>query len=109
MSAREEAVFKALANPVRREILDLLRDQPRNTGELAEHFHELSRFAVMQHLGVLEDAKLVLSTRQGRQRINSLNPVPLREVLERWMQPFAERMAGEMLALRKYVEGQEEE
>lgn len=93
-----EAVWKALANPLRRSILDALRDGPRTTGELAERFPELSRFAVMQHLRVLEGADLVVARREGRKRYNYLNPVPIQRVYDRWVsryvQPWTEALVG---------------
>src|SRR5262245_9109666 len=97
-------VWRALGNPVRRELLDALRRGPRTTGELADQIQGLSRFAVMQHLGVLTDAGLVVVRRQGRQRFNHLNPVPLREWYERWVVPLADTAAAEMLALKRAVE-----
>lgn len=100
----EEAVWRALSNPVRRRILDLLRNGPVATGRLAEEFPELSRFAVMQHIGVLEEASLVLGRRDGRRRLNFLNAVPIREVYERWVNQFAEEGASKAVALRKHLE-----
>jgi len=101
-----EAVWRALANPVRRAMLDLLRDGPRTTGELGAHFPALTRFAVMQHLRVLEDADLVIPRRQGRKRFNYLNPVPIQEVYDRWvvryMKPWTEALVG----LRDQLEGE---
>ncbi len=69
-------MWRALANPARRRMLDLLWQAPRTTGEVAVRFPKLSRFAVMQHLGVLEAARLVLVERAGRQRFNHLNVAP---------------------------------
>lgn len=93
-----EEVWKALANPVRRAMLDALRDGPETTGALAERFPELSRFAVMQHLRVLEAAELVVPRREGRRRYNHLNPVPIQRVYDRWvsryMQPWTEALVG---------------
>lgn len=100
----EDVVFKALANPIRRAILDRLSQSPATTGDLVEATPDLTRFAVMQHLGVLEDAGLVLVTRAGRHRFNHLNAVPLREVYERWVGTIAGSSAAEMLALRRRVE-----
>jgi DNA-binding transcriptional ArsR family regulator len=97
-------LWRALASPVRRRLLDALRAGPRTTGDLAEATHELSRFAVMQHLGVLTDAGLVVVRRRGRHRFNHLNPVPLRSWYERWVTPFADRTAAELLALQRTVE-----
>lgn len=96
-------VWSALANPVRRQVLDLLRDGPVSTGELAASFTGLSRFAVMQHLQVLEDAGLLLVRRSGRVRLNFLNPAPLQEVRERWLNRFSEQAAQAALALRRHI------
>src|SRR6188472_1699537 len=102
-------LWRALGNPVRRQILDDLRAGPRTTGELAGRMSDLSRFAVMQHLGVLTDAGLVTVRRRGRERFNYLNPVPLRRWYERWVVPLADVAATEMLALERRVERQEGE
>lgn len=99
-------IWRALANPWRRRILDLLRDDPATTGAVAQQIPELSRFAVMQHLGVLVDANLVLAERRGRDRVNHLNAVPLREFYERWVQPFADAGSAELLSLKRRVEGE---
>jgi DNA-binding transcriptional ArsR family regulator len=97
-------IWRALASPVRRALLDLLKAGPMTTGDLAERMPSLSRFAVMQHLGVLTDAGLVVVRRSGRHRFNHLNPVPLRRWYERWVVPLADRAAAEMLALQRTVE-----
>jgi len=101
----DQGVWRALNNPHRRRILDLLRSGPKTTGELSLGEPDVSRFAVMQHLGVLVDANLVIVRRRGRFRYNHLNPVPLREWYERWVSPLADRTAGELTALRRHVEG----
>jgi DNA-binding transcriptional ArsR family regulator len=97
-------VWRALADPSRRALLDLLRDGPKTTGELAGAFPGVTRFAVMKHLGVLVDARLVVVRRRGRERWNHLNAVPLRRAYERWMAPFAESGAVTALRLKDYVE-----
>jgi len=104
MKAGDAPVWKALANPVRRRMLDLLRSRPRTTGEIAAAFPRLTRFAAMQHLGVLARARLVLVRREGRQRFNHLNPVPLRQVHERWVSRYAAAPAAAALALKSYAE-----
>jgi DNA-binding transcriptional ArsR family regulator/uncharacterized protein YndB with AHSA1/START domain len=104
MSKGEEAVFKALANPTRRAILDRLSAGPATTGDLAKATPTLSRYAVMQHLGVLEQAGLVSVRRSGRHRFNHLNAAPVRQVYERWIGEIAGSSAAEMLALRRHVE-----
>lgn len=103
-AAEEPDLWRALASPWRRRLLDLLRNGPATTGALAAQIPELSRFAVMQHLGVLADAGVVLAERRGRDRFNYLNPVPLREWYERWVQPLADADAATLLALRRTVE-----
>jgi DNA-binding transcriptional ArsR family regulator/uncharacterized protein YndB with AHSA1/START domain len=100
-----DAVWRALADPSRRSLLDLLRDGPRTTGDLAEAFPGVTRYAVMKHLGVLTDAGLVTVRRRGRERWNHLNAVPLRQAYERWMAPYAERAAVTSLRLKDFVEG----
>jgi DNA-binding transcriptional ArsR family regulator len=71
-------------------MLDLLKTRPRTTGELAEHFaEELDRCTVMQHLGVLEEAGLVIAKRRGRHRWNYLNPLPIKEIHDRWISRYA--------------------
>src|SRR5580704_3267501 len=97
-------VWRALASPWRRRLLDQLRTAPATTGELAAGLPELSRFAVMQHLAVLVEAGLVLPERRGRDRVNHLNPLPLREWYERWVQPMADTGAAELLALKRATE-----
>lgn len=100
----EEDLWGALASPWRRRLLDLLRDGPRTTGELADAFPELSRFAVMQHLGVLTRAGAVVGRRRGRFRYHHLNPVPLRRWYERWVVPLADADASGLLSLQRAVE-----
>lgn len=100
----EEAFWRALANPWRRRILDLLRDGPRTTGDLAERLTEVSRFAVMQHLGVLTDAGLVVVERRGRQRFNHVNAAALRRSYDRWVNRYADGLAEDFVALGRHLE-----
>ena len=102
----EQEVWRALANPLRRHLLDQLSEGPRTTSELAEALPAISRFAVMQHLRVLTEAGLVVARRRGRERFNHLNAVPLRQWYERWVNPLADMAAAEVVALRHYVEDQ---
>ena len=97
-------VFHALDDATRRGILDLLREGARPTGEVCAAFPRLSRFGVMKHLRVLEDAGLVIVRARGRIRENALNVVPLQEAYERWMRPFEALWASRLLALRNAVE-----
>jgi len=103
MDADLEAVWKALADPTRRKILDLLRDRPRTTTGIAAAF-PVSRFAVMKHLRILERAGLVLVERRGRERWNHLNAVPIRRIYERWIRGYADRWATSLLGLKRHVE-----
>lgn len=95
-----DAVFKALGDSRRRAMLDLLKVRPMTTGELTEHFPELDRTTVMQHLGVLEKAGLVIAKKQGRQRWNYFNPLPIQEIHDRWISRYA-RSAVDLLARLK--------
>lgn len=103
MNAELEAVWRALADPTRRKILDLLRHGPRTTNRLAAAF-SVSRFAIMKHLRILERAGLVLVERRGRERWNHLNAVPLREIYDRWISSYADQWAGSLLRLKRHVE-----
>jgi len=99
-AVRQERVFKALADGRRRDILDLLKERPRTTGEICAYFANLDRCTVMQHLGVLEKAELVIVKREGRLRWNYLNVIPIREVYNRWISPYASTSV-ELLARMK--------
>lgn len=97
-------MWKALGNGFRRRILDLIRDGPMTTGELAEAFPEVSRFAVMQHLRVLEEADLVVSRKDGRSRLNYLNPVPIQQIHDRWVSHYVRPWAEALVGLREKLE-----
>ena len=102
-----ENVWRALADPTRRRILDALRDGPKTTGELCRPF-QVSRFAVMKHLDILEKARLVVVRRQGRERWNHLNAVPIQQIYERWVRPYAACWAGTLLNLKGHIEDTEQ-
>lgn len=97
-------IWKALADPTRRQILDLLRDGPRQTTEIVGCFPELSRFGVMKHLDVLRDAGLVRTRTEGRKRINSLNAAPIREILERWIGKYEAYWSNTLLRVKEAAE-----
>ena len=99
-----EPVWRALASPIRRRMLDLLRVGPVSTGEIADEFGDLSRFAVMQHLRVLEAANLVVPRREGRVRLNFLNPVPIQRIYHRWVSRYQEPWAESLVALKGALE-----
>ena len=106
MSREVEAdlIFKALGHRVRRSILDLLKAEPLTTGMLCARFAELDRCTVMQHLGVLEEAGLVVAERRGRERWNHLDALPVHEIHERWIGPYAAYAASMLSRLKKAVE-----
>jgi DNA-binding transcriptional ArsR family regulator len=104
-----DAVFKALADARRRRILDLLKEAPRTTGELCDAFQEtLDRCTVMQHIGVLERAELVISRREGRVRWNYLNAAPLKDIYDRWISPYATEAIELLARLKRDLERGEE-
>jgi DNA-binding transcriptional ArsR family regulator len=103
----EARVWKALSSPHRRALLDALRDGPMTTTALCEVLPSLSRFAVMQHLGVLERAGIVLVRREGRERWNQLNAVPIQRELERWLNSFQQASASHLLAFERHMEKEE--
>ena len=92
----DDLVFKALAAPIRRRMLDLLRASPRTTGELCAQIPELDRTTVLQHLRVLEQADLVIGRRVGRERHLSLAPLPIKRIHDRWISEYM-RAAVELL------------
>jgi DNA-binding transcriptional ArsR family regulator len=97
-------VWKALGSPHRRSLLDALRDGPKTTTALCEVLPSLSRYAVMQHLAVLERAGVVLVHREGRERWNQLNAVPIQRELERWLNSFQQATASQLLAFERHLE-----
>lgn len=103
-----ESVWRALSSPHRRQILDLLQDGPLTTGQVATRLPDLSRFAAMQHLNVLEEARLVITKKEGKTRLNFSNPALINEVLGRWMNKTSKAAAETVLHLRRYAESQQE-
>ncbi len=85
----QDRIFKALADNRRRELLDLLKDAPKTTSDLCSHFKSLDRCTVMQHLGVLEKAELIIVQKKGKFRWNYLNVEPLRDIYNRWINQYA--------------------
>ncbi len=103
-SAREDGIWKALSDPTRREILDTIRIRPKTTGALVEKFDYLSRFAVMKHLNVLEEAKLISIRREGKYRLNHINAIPIQEIYERWVKKYEVQWASGLLQLKELTE-----
>ncbi len=99
-----DTVFRALADPTRRELLDeLFRQDGQSLGALVEHF-DMTRFGVMKHLKQLEEAGLVLTRRRGREKLHFLNPVPIRLVHDRWVSKYAEPWAAALSGLKDRLE-----
>jgi DNA-binding transcriptional ArsR family regulator len=100
-----DAVFKALADPVRRELLDSLREHGgRTLGELCEG-RGMTRQAVTKHLTVLEGANLVATERRGREKLHYLNPVPIQEIADRWIGKYERGRLAALADLKKRLEG----
>jgi DNA-binding transcriptional ArsR family regulator len=99
-----DQIWKALADETRRTILDFLRSGPKPTTAIVERFPDLSRFAVMKHLDVLRQAALVVTREQGRQRINTLNAVPIRMIYERWVSNYEGIWASALLRVKEASE-----
>jgi DNA-binding transcriptional ArsR family regulator len=104
MSRDLDPIWKALADETRRTILDFLRSGPKPTTAIVEQFPDLSRFAVMKHLDVLRQAALVVTREEGRQRINSLNAVPIRMIYERWVTNYQDLWANTLLRVKEASE-----
>jgi DNA-binding transcriptional ArsR family regulator len=104
----DDRVFKALAHPTRRFLLDRLYERDGRTLTELESELELSRFGVMQHLRVLEDAGLVVTRRSGREKLHFLNPVPIRLIHDRWIDKYTERHVSALLDLKTELENKEQ-
>jgi len=102
-----DLVWRALSDPTRRDLLDQLRTGPKTTSQLVNAVPSMSRFGVMKHLGVLEEAGLLVATKEGRQRFNHLNAVPLRQIYERWVSKYEASWAGSLLSLKRLAEQKE--
>src|ERR1700720_42117 len=99
-----DEVFRALADPTRRSLLDeLFREDGQTLGALEARF-DMSRFGVMKHLRLLEEAGLVLTRRRGRQKLHFLNPIPIRLVHDRWVSKYAEPWAAALSDLKNRLE-----
>lgn len=107
MAKNLDHIWKALSDPTRREILDQLRDGPRQTTEIVEKFPHLSRFGVMKHLDVLREAGLVNTRSEGRRRINSLNVAPIRQITERWISKYEAYWTNTLLRVKESAEADE--
>ena len=101
----DDAVFRALADPTRRLLLDRLYERDgRTLSELVGEQEEMTRFGVMKHLRVLESAGLVVTRRSGREKLHFLNPVPVRLIHDRWISKYAERQVSALAELKTELE-----
>lgn len=109
MVSDDDLVFRALADPTRRFLLDLLFARDGRTLTELEQELEMSRFGVMKHLRVLEDANLVVTRRSGREKLHFLNPVPIRQIHDRWIGKFTAGQVAALAELKTELEQQEEQ
>ena len=100
----DDRVFKALADPTRRLLLDRLFARDGRTLTELEAGLEMTRFGVMKHLRILEDAGLVITRRSGRKKLHYLNPVPIRLIHDRWIDKFTERRVAALADLKRQLE-----
>ncbi len=101
---QDDLVFKALSHRSRRQLLDLLKGESRTTGMLCALLPELDRCTVMQHLGVLEQAGLIIVERRGRERWNHLDALPIQAIHERWIGPYAAYASMMLSKLKRAME-----
>jgi len=100
----DDRVFKALADPTRRFLLDQLYERDGRTLTQLESGLEMTRFGVMKHLRVLEDAGVVVTRREGREKLHFLNPVPIRLIHDRWIDKYTERRVSALAELKAQLE-----
>lgn len=100
----DDLIFKALGHRVRRRILDRLKAEPLTTGGLCKLFPDLDRCTVMQHLGVLEEAGLVVAEKRGRERWNHLDALPVHAIHERWIGPYAAYASAMLSRLKQTLD-----
>ena len=102
-------MFKALADPSRRRLLDkLFKRDGQTLGELGQYLPDMTRFGVMKHLRVLEDAGLVAARRSGREKLHYLNPVPIRRIFDRWTSKYARPFTRALADLKQRLEGEDD-
>jgi DNA-binding transcriptional ArsR family regulator len=102
-----DQVFRALAAPTRRKLLDELFERDGQTLSELERKLPMSRYGVMKHLAVLEEANLVVARRRGREKLHFLNPVPIRLVYERWVNKYTEPWAATLTGIKRELEEEE--
>jgi DNA-binding transcriptional ArsR family regulator len=104
VAADDDAVFRALADPTRRELLDQLFERDGRTLTELESGMEMTRFGVMKHLRVLEEANLVVTRKDGRKKLHFLNPVPIRLIHDRWIDKYTEHRVSALAELKTELE-----
>jgi DNA-binding transcriptional ArsR family regulator len=100
-----DRIFKALAHHRRRALLDALKDDPQTTGALCDRFGDVDRCTVMQHLKVLEEAELIIVRREGRERWNYLNVLPIKQIHDRWIGQYATHAVDLLARMKSDLEG----
>ncbi len=99
-----ELVWKALSDKTRRKILDMLREKEMTTGDLCRHFKKLSRYGVMKHLNILDKANLIIIKREGKNRWNYINPLPIQEIYERWVKKYEAGWSSYLIQFKNNME-----
>ncbi|MBE2218314.1 MAG: SRPBCC domain-containing protein [Ignavibacteria bacterium] len=99
-----ELVWKALSDKTRREILDLLREKEKTTGDICSHFKDLTRYGVMKHLSILEKADLIIVKREGKNRWNYINPLPIQDIYERWVKKYEAGWSSYLINFKNNME-----
>jgi DNA-binding transcriptional ArsR family regulator len=102
----DDRVFKALADPTRRFLLDQLHSRDGRTLTELESGLQMTRFGVMKHLRILEEAGLVVARRSGREKLHFLNPVPIRLIHDRWIDKYTERRVSALTELKRELEAE---
>ena len=100
----DDNVFKALADETRRFLLDLLYERDGRTLTELESEVEMTRFGVMKHLRILEDANLIVTRRSGRKKLHFLNPIPIQQIHDRWINKYRERKVSALVDLKQKLE-----
>lgn len=99
-----ESIWKALSDPHRRRLMDLMRESPKTTGDLVSEFSSIGRCAIMKHLSILEKSNLVVPKKIGKHRWNYINAIPIQLIYERWVKKYEAQWASSLLQLKELSE-----
>jgi len=99
-----ELVWKALSDKTRRAILDLLREKEKTTGDICRHFKKLTRYGIMKHLNILQKADLIIIKREGKNRWNYINPLPIQDIYERWVKKYEAGWSSYLINFKNNME-----